>query len=54
MLDTVHVVFLIDSGGSVNTVTEQVWLELQKSKAKIQDISYNCDKQITTYASNQP
>ncbi|XP_041786794.1 uncharacterized protein K02A2.6-like [Anopheles merus] len=54
MLDTVHVVFLIDSGASVNTVTEQVWLELQKSKANIQDISYNCDKQITTYASNQP
>ncbi|XP_041785955.1 uncharacterized protein LOC121601214 isoform X2 [Anopheles merus] len=53
-LDHVPVEFLIDSGASVNTVTEEVWKTLQEFKADIHDITYDCNKNITAYASKQP
>lgn len=46
--------FLVDSGASINTVTEDVWKEIAVSKVKVFRKSVNCDRQFTAYASREP
>ncbi|XP_058816278.1 uncharacterized protein K02A2.6-like [Topomyia yanbarensis] len=53
-IDTLPVVFLIDSGAAINTVTESIWNELIDSKAIIHKKKFQCDRQFTAYASNRP
>lgn len=53
-IDNVRVEFLIDSGASINTVTENVWNELNKKNASIFKKKYKCDRQFHAYASSEP
>lgn len=48
------VAFLIDSGAAINTVTEQDWDKISKSGAKIYNKRYDCDRQFTAYACQEP
>lgn len=54
MIDRLPVLFLIDSGAAINTVTENVWNELKNSNASIYKKRLQCDRQFTAYASNCP
>ncbi|XP_058820776.1 uncharacterized protein LOC131682958 [Topomyia yanbarensis] len=53
-IDQFPVVFLIDSGAAINTITEQDWQKLIKSGAKIYKQRYDCDRQFTAYACQEP
>lgn len=45
--------FLVDSGASINTVTEDVWKEIAESKVKVFRKSVTCDRRFTAYASRE-
>lgn len=45
--------FLVDSGSSINTITEHVWLKLSQSNATIHKRKYSHDRRFTAYACNQ-
>ncbi|XP_062538924.1 uncharacterized protein K02A2.6-like [Armigeres subalbatus] len=53
-IDTFPVSFLIDSGAAINTLTERDWNDLSKSAAKIYKKRFNCDRQFTAYACQEP
>lgn len=53
-IDNVPVNFVIDSGSSINAVTEDVWNELLAKKAKIFKKKYKCDRKFYAYANRDP
>lgn len=53
-IDNVPVEFVIDSGSSINAVTEDVWNELITKKAKIFSKKYQCDRKFYAYANRDP
>ncbi|XP_055634193.1 uncharacterized protein K02A2.6-like [Toxorhynchites rutilus septentrionalis] len=53
-IDQLPVEFLIDSGASINTVTEQVWENLVASNARLFKKKFKCDRQFTAYACQEP
>ncbi|XP_055527247.1 uncharacterized protein LOC129719856 [Wyeomyia smithii] len=53
-IDNVPIEFLIDSGASINTVTEDAWNKLLQGKASIFKKKYQCDRRLHAYASNAP
>lgn len=53
-IDNVPVNFVIDSGSSINSVTEGVWDELIAKKAKMFKKKYQCDRKIFAYATQHP
>ncbi|XP_062557458.1 uncharacterized protein LOC134222324 [Armigeres subalbatus] len=52
MIDKLPVEFLIDSGSSINTVTERIWNKLIDVGAKIYNRKSHCDRNFMAYASN--
>ncbi|XP_062554000.1 uncharacterized protein LOC134219292 [Armigeres subalbatus] len=54
IFDLVPVEFVIDSGSSINAVTEDVWNDLITKKAKIFKKKYKCDRQFYAYANHEP
>lgn len=54
LIDNVAVEFLIDSGASVNTVTENVWKELNQKNASIFKKKFKCDRRLHAYAGSVP
>ncbi|XP_049292920.1 uncharacterized protein K02A2.6-like isoform X1 [Anopheles funestus] len=54
MIDDVPVEFIIDSGSSINAVTEEVWHKLISHKAKIFKRKYQCDRKFYAYANSEP
>lgn len=54
MIDKFPVVFLVDSGAAINTVTEDVWKNLVSSGATMYKRKFQCDRTFTAYASQQP
>lgn len=53
-IDESPVKFLIDSGAAINTVTEQDWKNLLNSGARIHKKRYDCSRQFTAYATQEP
>lgn len=53
-IDNVPVEFLIDSGASINTVTEDVWNVLNEKNANIFKKKFECDRRFHAYASSEP
>lgn len=53
-IDDVTVEFVIDSGSSINAVTEDVWNELITKKAKIFKKKYHCNRKFYAYANRDP
>ncbi|XP_062557692.1 uncharacterized protein LOC134222542 [Armigeres subalbatus] len=53
-IDQHPVIFLIDSGAAINTVTEQVWEELIKANATIFKKRFQCDRKVLAYATQEP
>lgn len=53
-IDEVPVKFIIDSGSSINAVTEAVWNELVTKKAIIFRKKYQCDRKFYAYANSDP
>lgn len=54
LIDNVPVEFIIDSGSSINAVTENVWDELISKKARIFRKKYQCDRKFYAYANRDP
>ncbi|XP_055590420.1 uncharacterized protein K02A2.6-like [Uranotaenia lowii] len=53
-LDNYSVEFLIDSGASINTITEEVWQSIKFNRVKIFNLKHDCDRQFLAYASQTP
>ncbi|XP_058458875.1 uncharacterized protein K02A2.6-like [Malaya genurostris] len=53
-IDKLPVKFLIDSGATINTVTNLVWEKLIASNARIFKKKFKCDRQFIAYASEEP
>ncbi|XP_055625396.1 uncharacterized protein LOC129768046 isoform X2 [Toxorhynchites rutilus septentrionalis] len=53
-IDTVPVEFVIDSGSSINAVTEDVWNQLITKEAIIFRKRYQCDRKFYAYANHDP
>lgn len=53
-IDHFQVKFLIDSGAMINTVTEEVWVNLRTTNAKLFKKKFQCNRQFTAYASEEP
>ncbi|XP_055622846.1 uncharacterized protein K02A2.6-like [Toxorhynchites rutilus septentrionalis] len=53
-IDCFPVDFLIDSGATINTVTEQVWNVLAANGITLYKKKFNCDRRVTAYASQAP
>lgn len=53
-IDKYPVSFLIDSGAAINTITEQDWKTLANSGAKVYKKRYDCNRQFTAYACQEP
>lgn len=51
MIDSYPVEFLIDSGSSINTITEAVWDKLTEAKVKLYNERSHCSRSFTAYAS---
>lgn len=54
MINNFPVEFLIDSGAAINTITENVWTELQRNKVDVFQRHARCHRQFSSYASNKP
>ncbi|XP_055603889.1 uncharacterized protein K02A2.6-like [Uranotaenia lowii] len=54
MIDKTAVEFLIDSGASINTVTEEAWDVIQQRNTKVFNYRTKCDRQFNGYASQEP
>ncbi|XP_062703966.1 uncharacterized protein K02A2.6-like [Aedes albopictus] len=46
--------FLIDSGAAINTITEEVWAELQRNNVDVVKRNAQGDRQFSSYASEKP
>lgn len=46
--------FLIDSGAVINTITEQIWTQLLRSNTVLFKKKFQCNRQFTAYASQEP
>lgn len=51
---TTEIVFLIDSGAAINTITEGMWRKLYLDNAEIHKRNYDCNRILKAYASESP